>query len=305
MTNRIGTAFAAQQAVQALNRQDQTAARLQQQIASGQRMTTAADDPVGAAEAERLRAANARSAIDRRMMDFAQSSLSRADSVLSTGTSTLQSVRDLLISAGNGSYTPSELEHIGTQIKGLRDELFSLANQDDGAGGFVFGGQGSTRAPFGPPASPAFQGGAGTQQTGMGMAFDLTVDGSRVFLGDGSTNATGSIFAALDKAVAQLQDGTLPRATVSAGVTDAMDAVDQTLDRMMSTRTSVGEQMRAIDSRTRMLESGELVNTTRSSAITDTDYAQALSQVSQNQMASQAAMRAYAQISHLSLFDYL
>ena len=137
------------------------------------------------------------------------------------------------------------------------------------------------------------------------MSFDTTVDGSKVFLGDGSSAGNGSIFGALDTIIAQLNDPAIDGATLRAGLDAAMGAVDTTLGRVLEARTSVGEQLRTMESRGRLIESGQLQAATRLADITATDYPAAVSDMQVNQLAVDAAMRTYAQISRLSLFDYL
>ena len=60
----------------------------------------------------------------------------------------MQQVRELLVAAGNGSYTDFERANLGARIAGLRDQLLAIANRGDGAGGYLFGGQGSAMPPF-------------------------------------------------------------------------------------------------------------------------------------------------------------
>lgn len=302
---RIATALYHQQAIESINQRSETLARLQQQLSTGKRINQASDDPIGAAEAERIRASSAQMAIEERMMSFATGMLNQADGALAGASDALQSIRELLIGAGNGTLQPADRVSIATQVQGMREELLSVANQRDGAGGYVFGGQGSASAPFTPAGAPGYQPKVGTQQTGLDMSFDTTVDGSKVFLGDGSGAANGSIFSALDTIVGQLNDATIDGATMRAGLDTAMGAVDTTLGRVLTARTSAGEQLRVMESRGRLIESGQLQAAARLSDITATDYAAVVSDMQTNQLAVDAAMRTYAQISRLSLFDYL
>ena len=302
---RIATALYHQQAIESINQRSETLARLQQQLSTGKRINQASDDPIGAAEAERIRASSAQMAIEERMMSFATGMLNQADGALAGASDALQSIRELLIGAGNGTLQPADRVSIATQVQGMREELLSVANQRDGAGGYVFGGQGSASAPFTPAGAPGYQPKVGTQQTGLDMSFDTTVDGSKVFLGDGSGAANGSIFSALDTIVGQLNDATIDGATLRAGLDTAMGAVDTTLGRVLTARTSAGEQLRVMESRGRLIESGQLQAAARLSDITATDYAAVVSDMQTNQLAVDAAMRTYAQISRLSLFDYL
>ena len=302
---RIATALYHQQAIESINQRNETLARLQEQLSSGKRINQASDDPIGAAEAERIRATSAQMAIEQRMMSFATGMLNQADAALAGSSDALQSARELLIGAGNGSLQPADRASIATQLQGMRDELLSVANQRDGSGGYVFGGQGSATAPFTPAGAPGYHPKVGTQKTGLDMQFDTTVDGSKVFLGDGSGTPTGSIFTALDTIIGQLNDATIDGPSLRAGLDAAMAATDTTLSRVLAARTSAGEQLRAMESRGRLIESGELQAAGRLGDITATDYAAVVSDMQTNQLAIEAAMRTYAQISRLSLFDYL
>lgn len=307
---RIATALYHQQAIESINQRGGTLAKLQEQISTGKRINRASDDPIGAAEAERIRASTAQMAIEKRMMSFATGMLNQADGALAAGSDALQSARELLISAGNSTMQPADRASIAVQLQGVRDELLAIANQRDGAGGFIFSGQGSSGAPFTAEGSPAFLAAPGTQQTGLDMSFDTTVDGGKVFLGgaggaggDGGAGG-GSIFSALDTIIGRLNDATIDGGRLRAGLDAALSATDSTLDRVLTARTSTGEQLRVMESRTRLIESGELQAAGRLSDISATDYAATVSDMQTNQLAIDAAMRTYAQISRLSLFDY-
>jgi flagellar hook-associated protein 3 FlgL len=67
----------------------------------------------------------------------------------------------------------------------------------------------------------------------------------------------------------------------------------------------VGERLKAIDAHEQALETGSIENQTRLSQLVDVDFARAISDMSQHQTALEAAMKSYAQISKMSLFDYV
>src|SRR5690606_9674266 len=100
---RIATALYHQQSIDSISRRNEAMARLQEQISTGKRINKASDDPVGAAEAERIRASSAQMALEQRMMSFASGMLSQADGALGNASDALQSARELLISAGNST----------------------------------------------------------------------------------------------------------------------------------------------------------------------------------------------------------
>ena len=53
-----------------------------------------------------------------------------------------------MVSAGNGALHRHRAPEHRHQLKGLRAQLLALANQDDGAGTYLFAGQGATQKPF-------------------------------------------------------------------------------------------------------------------------------------------------------------
>ena len=60
----------------------------------------------------------------------------------------LQQAREALVAAGNASYSDAERAGVAEQLEGIRQQLLAIANRGDGAGGFLFGGQGSSPPPF-------------------------------------------------------------------------------------------------------------------------------------------------------------
>lgn len=306
---RISTATANERAIEAITERNSRIASLQQQVSSGVKLQQASDDPLGAAQAERLRSREAAIAIERRMMGHANGMLQLAEGTISSGVDVIQSAREALVQAGNGTLAASDRATIATQLQSQRDQLFAIANTSDGTGGYVFGARGTASAPFAPQSDPVFQPDAGVQATGTGMPFDTTVDGGVVFLGDGSTGVDGSIFAALDQAIAALSDPAADTPALVAARTATLEAsgkaLDATLARAETARSAAGSQRAAIESRDRMLEAGEIDAQSRRSSIVDTDYVEAISDLQNATTANEAALKTYAQISRLSLFDYL
>lgn len=146
--------------------------RNMQQISSGRRILTPSDDPIGSARAlviTQSAALNDQLAINRRN---ATNSLSMAESVLGNVTTALQSVKTLIVSAGNGVMSDQDRSYIAKELQGHLDQILGMANSTDGTDSFLFGGFQSTTAPF-----TKTQGGA--QYNGDQGARMLQVDTSR------------------------------------------------------------------------------------------------------------------------------
>lgn len=122
--------------------------RTQQQIASGRRVLTPADDPIGSARAliiSQADAVNDQYAVNR---GNARNTLSLAEGVLGEVTTTLQNVKTLIVSAGSGVLTDVERGYIANELQGNLDQILALANSKDGTENFLFSGFNSSVAPY-------------------------------------------------------------------------------------------------------------------------------------------------------------
>jgi flagellar hook-associated protein 3 FlgL len=178
---RIPTLHHAQATLHTLQRREAEQAKLHGQIASGLRVQSPSDDPVAAAQGELARSRLARLVQDQRAAQLAQGTLAAADGALAQGVDLLHAAREALVAAGNGGYTADDRAKLALQLRGTREQLLAVANTPDAAGGYVFGGQGATAAPF--ARTPVgYDAAAGTQQVGEGGRFTSSLDGRAAFL---------------------------------------------------------------------------------------------------------------------------
>jgi len=179
---RVPTFNTAQRAFDGVAARQAEQARLQTQLGTSLRVNTPGDDPVAAAQAEMARSRLAHVAQDQRAQQLATSVLSAADGALAQGVELLQSVRERLVAAGNGAYSAADRASLALELRGARERLLALANTQDGAGGFVFAGQGAADGPMTGNTSPAYDAAAGVQRIGQGGQFAATVDGRASFM---------------------------------------------------------------------------------------------------------------------------
>lgn len=120
----------------------------QQQIASGRRIQTAADDPVAAARALEIAQSDSMNTQYAANRTAARHTLSLAESNLQGVTSLLQDVQTAVVNAGNGALNSSDRKTIATELSGRLQELIGLANSTDGVGNYLFAGFQSKTQPF-------------------------------------------------------------------------------------------------------------------------------------------------------------
>jgi len=175
---RLSTANLYDASIANLQRRQNALQQQQEQLTSGKRVAQASDDPTGAARAERALATIGRVDANQHALEASRNSMTLAESALGDAGELLQQARETLVAAGNGSYSDAERKSQADKLQGLRDQLLTIANRADGAGGYLFSGQGSSSPPFLDQAGGvAYVGVGGQIQTGNIDNFQLTVDG--------------------------------------------------------------------------------------------------------------------------------
>ena len=158
-------------------------AEAQERLTSGKRVLKASDDPAAAARAERALASVMRSETSQRAVDASRIAMTQAESALGDATELLQQAREGLLAAGDASYSDGERKALGDKLRGIRDQLFKVANRSDGAGSHLFAGQGAAQPPFvDAPGGVQFRGVSGQTHTEATTGLPLAADGSATWL---------------------------------------------------------------------------------------------------------------------------
>ena len=180
---RIVTAYAYDTSIANLQKRQQDLSETQIQLTSGKRVNRASDDPTAAARAERALASIARSDANKRALDASANVMGIAESALGDAVELLQSARETLVAAGNGSYSDSERKALAIKLREIRNQRLNVANRPDGGGGYVFGGQGASMPPFvDTTTGVSFEAQGGELLASSSEKLNLTVDGEQIFL---------------------------------------------------------------------------------------------------------------------------
>jgi flagellar hook-associated protein 3 FlgL len=306
---RVTLANSFDRSIATLQRRQQQLTDAQEQLTSGKRVRRASDDPADAARAERALAAQSRAEAQLRALDASRNAVQLTESTLGQAGELLQQVREQLVAAGNGSYTDRDRATLAESIRGLRDDLLSLANRSDGAGRFLFGGQGADRPPLvDGPGGVTYEAASGQTLAAAGEATPLTHDGQAVWLRAPDPSAAGatlSVFEVLDQAVGDLLTPGRTAEQVAQTVRDGIGRVDALAENLGRWRARAGATLNRIDAIGERLAQGKLDAQTDRSAAEDLDMVQAISEFQQRQSSYDAALKTYSIVQRMSLFDYL
>lgn len=188
---RVSTSLRFDTAIESLQRRQRDLSEVQASMTNGKRINKTSDDPTGAARAERAYLAQQRIGSDQRSVDASRNAMSLGEATLGQAMDMLQAARETIVSAGNATYSPNERNAQVQQLRNYRTQLLALANQGDGAGGFVFGGQTAGTVPFldmpgGVALAPTAA--AGQTQASTREPMPTTLDGQAIWLSARSGN---------------------------------------------------------------------------------------------------------------------
>lgn len=180
---RIATSNSYEAGLGTLTQRQTELAQSQERLTSGKRVARASDDPAAAARAERALAREMRSQTSQRAVDASRSAMEQTEGAIADGTELLQDARELLVAAGNAAYGDAERQALSARLRGIREQLFAVANRSDGAGSYVFGGQAASAPPFvDAPGGVQFRATTGAMRTEESTALPLSSDGAATWM---------------------------------------------------------------------------------------------------------------------------
>jgi flagellar hook-associated protein 3 FlgL len=163
---RISTIGIHTQAVNAILREQSALSKTQQQVASGKRVSTTADDPVAAVQLQALSRLQAQNQQYDKNSVAVTSRLQQEETALADSTTVLQRVRDLVLQANTATTTGDDRNSIVTEIRQRIGELQGIANRKDNNGDYLFAGFAATTQPFvrGASGTMSYAGDTGARQ---------------------------------------------------------------------------------------------------------------------------------------------
>ena len=196
---RISTSMLNQNAVNSIMEDEQQLAQTQKQLSTGKSVNTPADNPVAMVQLLQLNNTNSQYQQYVSNGQAANTNLTLEQQALTTSTTTLQSIRDLVVQANTGTNSASDLKSIATQISSLESQLQGLANSQNAQGEYLFAGYSSNTQPFvrGSSGSMSYVGDTGVNTVSIngGTSVQTADAGSSVYTNIPAGNGTFSTAA--------------------------------------------------------------------------------------------------------------
>jgi flagellar hook-associated protein 3 FlgL len=290
---------------QSLQKNQTRITELTEQMASGNRIQVPSDDPVDSVRMSRLKREEAAIGQYRDNIAAVKQRMSKNEGYLSNMVSDMNSGRDLLVWAADGSNAPDDLNAMVTSLTALRDSLVYTSNSIDQEGRYIFSGTATNTAPIAYDPKAAL----GSRYSYAGNPNDQTV-----VVGNGITQVANQNVSGLEKLLNQLDQtiatlstpGVSPndpavRATISAN----LDGFDDGMDLLSGKVAVLGGQQNILNTIDANHANVSLSNQMAITEIGQLDVGAAAIELSGYSTALQASYKAYSKIGNLSLFAAL
>jgi flagellar hook-associated protein 3 FlgL len=296
---------------QSLQKNQTRIAELTEQMANGNRIQAPSDDPVDSVRLSRLRREEAALTQYRANIEAVQQRLSKQEGYLSNMVNDMNSGRDLLVWASDGSNTPDDLNAMVTSLVALRDSLEYTANTVDQEGRYIFSGTATGTKPIArddtaAPGSRYSYGGNVDQQTVV-VGNGITQVANQNVAGPTTTTGLQDLLNQLDRTIDTLKTpGVDPNAPAVRTVVSAnLKGFDDAMNLFSGKVAVLGGQQNILKTLDANHQNVSLANQTAITEIGQLDVGAAAIELSGYSTALQASYKAYSKIGNLSLFAAL
>lgn len=304
---RISTNEFYQRAIDQLTNKQSSVADLQARLASGKKVLNASDAPDRAALILRLKSAMTQQSNFERNLNAIEDRMTAEESVISSASDLMQRVRELAVQGSSDTLGADGRAIIAQEVSNLRDELFNLANQKDAGGNYVFSGSKTSTQPFVDDGTGqiVYAGDSDRITVNVSEFRQLTINkpGDEVFTAvirdENGVETRQSFFAVLDDFETALRNND------STAISASFSEIDQVNKGLGLALADTGSRMAAVESQRGILEETKLRYQTLLSNEEDLDYATAVTELSREMLALEAAQASFSKVSQLSLFNYL
>jgi len=297
---RITNQMVTQSVLAEINQAESAMDTTEEQLSSGLTINEPSDNPSGASLAIQLNAQLSQLTGYTNNITDGTAWTEAASSALTTVQDEVQRVQELVVSAGNGTNSQSDLDADADEVNQLISSIKSAANsQYDGQ--YIFSGSATSTEPYQTATGDTFQGNTSaiTRAIAPGTSVQVNANLSSV-LGNGSAAGDGGILDTLETIASDLQSGN----------TSALNSTDLTnlttnLGQLSQVQTAIGATQDQLQLASTQISNLQTSVTSELSNDEDTNMASAMTTYSNQQAAFEAALQAGASIVQTSLMNFL
>jgi flagellar hook-associated protein 3 FlgL len=308
---QISTNFLFERASKQMSSLQNDLAKSQAQISVQKQVMSPSDAPDQNSVITRLKSVLSHNEGYTKALESVQARLDSESTTLSSASDVLVRIKELAIQASNGTQGKTSRAAIATEMKGLRDQLLSLANATDTTGNYIFSGSKVNTPAFAsdPNGVVSYQGDQTRMSVAVGDQRNIALNrpGTNAFVrvvrSDGEGGNTGvGFFQAIDDLIAGV------RATDGTGgpaLSRGLNEMDDLHRGVVLAQAESGTDMKVVEQQNAVLDDTQLTLKTALASVEDLDMAAAITLMQKQLLSLEAAQSSFAKVSQLSLFKYI
>lgn len=305
---KISTTYLYDRAVNQMTVGQSKLAQSQAQLSSGKNVLRPSDAPEEATSIQRLKSVIARQDSFENAIQSTENRLRSEETALVGLGDVLTRLRELAVQASNDTYGPKDREIIAIEMRGLQEDLLSFANTRDSNGAYLFSGSRVFTQPFAqqPNGEIVYQGDETVNLVEVGDQRQLRANrtGTEVFQRAVRTGGNGEQSGvSFFQSVSDLVDSV--RISDHSGIERGLGELIALSDGISLAMARIGSDLNVVDGQRAVLEETRLQLKTVLSQQEDLDYTEAVTKMQKQMLALEASQASFAQISRLSLFEYI
>jgi len=278
----VNTNIGASVAQQALVRNERAMSAAMEQLSTGKKINSAADDAAGLAISSRMTAQIRGLDQAVRNANDGISMVNTAEGAMIEVTAMLQRMREITVQSANGTTDSADRSYLNKEYQALATEIQRVATNTQWNGRDILTGDAASTG----SSAVSFQVGANGGQTISVTIGDISSTGNTTFAALQSSGASGSI-------------ATTTAASAQTVATSTLTAIDAAIKDISEKRADLGAGSNQLTHAVDNLTSIKINAEESRSRILDTDYAQATSELARTQIIQQAGTAMLAQANQL------
>lgn len=273
-------------------------AQTQRQVATGKRVLSPSDDPVGISIALGLRRDQGANEAWARNVDDSLTWLNTTDRALEQALNVVQRANELAVQGGNGTLSAESRALIAAEVETLKAQFVEIGNSSIG-GRFIFGGTATTRQPFDPLTETAvapINTSLMNREVAQGQVMSVNVTADRL---QDPPGATADVFTVLTGLATSM------RTNDAAGMSAAMTALNVHQENLSGLRGEGAAKINRLELTTSRYAAQKIATGSQLSNIEDVDMAEAITEMSMRESVYRSALSVGARVIQPSLMDFL
>jgi flagellar hook-associated protein 3 FlgL len=221
----------------------------------------------------------------------------------------IRRMEEIAVAAASDTYSATDLNIFGVEVEGYMDDIRGLANSRDSNGHFIFSGTKSTTVPFTKQndGTVVYNG----NQTEPKLALDsgyklpISISGNKLAGVIARKNGLGAVTSRVDMFKVMQDFLTALKGDDRAAIRTGGEELRTVSENLAANLVDNGIRQNLVMGRQTIAENKILIYQGLLSDAQDVDYARAITQLSSDMLALEAAQSTFAKVSQLSLFNFL